>query len=88
MRLILARGETAGAATYGGEMSLKKELREILREARRQGWRVERTRGGHYMLYAPDGKNIVVAASTPGKQSSIRETLAEMRSYGFKWKGR
>ena len=69
-------------------MSLKKELREILREARRQGWRVEQTRSGHYMLYAPKGRGIVTAAGTPSSAASIRNTLAKMRSYGFRWKGR
>jgi hypothetical protein len=63
-------------------------MRQVLREARRQGWRVELRRGGHYKLYAPDGKNIVSAASTPGSPASIHDTIAKMRSFGFRWKGR
>jgi hypothetical protein len=37
-------------------VSLKKELGQILREARRQGWRVELQRSGHYKLYPPHGR--------------------------------
>jgi hypothetical protein len=81
-------GASFRAGSLTRDVSLKKELREILREARRQGWRVRLTRGGHYKLYAPDGENIVTTGSTPSSPSSIRELLAHMRSFGFKWKGR
>ena len=69
-------------------MSLKKELRQILREARRQGWRVELQRSGHYKLYPPDSSEYVTTGSTPSTPSSIRNLLSRMRSFGFKWKGR
>jgi len=42
-------------------MAGRKELREMLDEAERQGWRIEHGRGGHYTAYAPDGKSIVRA---------------------------
>jgi predicted RNA binding protein YcfA (HicA-like mRNA interferase family) len=84
----ISGGESAPARAYSGEMSLRKEMRQLLREAERQGWRVELGRGGHYKLYAPDGENIVTAPSTPGSGASLRDTLAKMRSFGFRWKGR
>ena len=69
-------------------MSLKKGLRGILREARRQGWRVELGRGGHYKLYAPDGKSIVTTGSTPSSPLALVKLVSRMRSLGFRWKGR
>ena len=60
----------------------------VVRAAERQGWRAELGRGGHWKLYAPDGKTIVTAASTPGARSSIDKTVSRMRHYGFVWKGR
>ncbi len=35
--------------------SSKKELKEIIKAAQNQGWRVEATKKGHQMFYAPDG---------------------------------
>jgi hypothetical protein len=51
-------------------VSLRKEIKELLREAERQGWRVER-RSRHYMLFAPDGKGMVTIASTPSSPRAI-----------------
>ena len=69
-------------------MSLKKELKAILAAARRQGWRVELQRSGHYKLYAPDGKTIVTTGSTPSSPLALVKLVARMRSLGFEWKGR
>lgn len=68
--------------------SAKKDFKEVRREAERQGWRVELTPGGHWRLYAPDGKNIVHAAQTPSDHRNLANVIAQMRRYGFKWKGR
>jgi hypothetical protein len=43
-------------------------------------------RGGHYKVYAPDGKSIVTLPSTPG--GSLAPYVARMRRIGFTWKGR
>jgi hypothetical protein len=67
-------------------VSLKKELRQILKEARRQGWRVELTRSGHYKLYPPGGERPLFTGSTPSSPSAIRNLLSAMRSCGFRWK--
>ena len=69
-------------------VSERKELKKLLAAARLQGWRVECGRGGHYKLYAPDGINLVVVASTPSDRRSIEISAAMMRRYGFHWKGR
>jgi len=66
----------------------KKELKEIAREAERQGWRVGKTKKGHPQFFAPDGENIITAAGTPSDHRSIDNLIARLRRYGFKWKGR
>ena len=68
-------------------MSKKKELKEVLREAERQGWTVT-SHKGHWKLYAPDGKGIVHIAGTPSDHRNLANTVALMRRYGFRWKGR
>jgi len=67
---------------------VKKDLKRILAEAERQGWRVELQRSRHYKLYAPDGKGLVITGSTPGAPSALRNLIGEMRRCGFEWKGR
>jgi hypothetical protein len=69
-------------------MSLKKDLKTLLAEAEKQGWTVKLAKSGHYKLYAPDGENIVTVGSTPSDRRTLRNTVALMRRYGFKWQGR
>lgn len=63
--------------------STQKELRQIIREAERQGWRVEHRK--HIHFYAPDGKNIVIAPSTPSDSRWKQNLIADLRRYGFRW---
>jgi hypothetical protein len=56
-------------------MSAKKELKEVLKS-------------GHKMYLAPDGVNKVTVPSTPGGGRGMDNMLAELRRYGFWWKGR
>lgn len=69
-------------------MSLRKDLKVILKAAEAQSWRVELQKGGHYKLYAPDGENIVTTGSTPGSADALRNLVSLMRRFGFEWKGR
>ena len=69
-------------------MSARKELKEIAREAERQGWRVGRTKKGHSQFFALDGVNIATAAGTSSDRRSIDNLVVRLRRHGFKWKGR
>lgn len=81
--------DTLPSVKYSRHMaSVQKEMKEIRREAERQGWRVEATKKGHIRFYAPDGTNIVHAAGTPSDRRSIDNLIAQLRRYGFRWKGR
>ena len=68
-------------------MSLRKDLKEILREAEGQGWRVEEGSKNH-KLYSPDGEGLVIVAKTPSDPRGLKNAVARMRRYGFQWKGR
>jgi hypothetical protein len=65
----------------------RKELKEIIREAERQGWRVEKS-GHGWRFYAPDKEHIVHAAATPSDRRAINNLVSDLRRYGFTWKGR
>lgn len=65
-----------------------KELKEIQREAEKQGWKVERSKKGHLIFYAPDGVNRVVAAGTGGRGRGTNNLISQLRRRGFRWKGR
>ena len=53
---------------------------ELLREARRQGWRVERRCGcGHLLLRHPEAARAVVISGTPGSPRSVRNDRAQLR---------
>lgn len=40
------------------------------------------------MFFAPDGINKVTSGGTPGDHRAQANLLAQLRRYGFKWKGR
>lgn len=67
---------------------MQKELRQLLREARRQGWRVERTKKGHYKLWPPDGGPPEILPGTPSDWRSLKNAIARLRRRGFRWEGR
>lgn len=84
----MALGPTGSRIILSDVASAKKELKEITREAERQGWRVGETKKGHPQFFAPDGENIVTGSGTPSDHRSIDNLVARLRRYGFKWKGR
>lgn len=67
--------------------SMKKEIKALLAEADKQGWRVNETKDG-WQLFAPDGVNIVTIHGTPSDHRALANTVTRLRRYGFEWKGR
>jgi hypothetical protein len=63
-----------------------KELRDLIKEAKSQGWTVELTKG-HYWFTAPDGYR-ERTASTPSDHRWLMNAVSRMRKHGFVWKGR
>ena len=51
--------------------------RKLRRALEDQGWRVERTKRGHWRCYAPDGEHLVHLADTPSDRRSINNALSK-----------
>lgn len=67
----------------------KRTKNDILRAARRQGWKVSRCRNSHWRLVPPDPEaGIIHAGSTDSDVRARRNLLAAMRRTGcFEWAG-
>lgn len=63
-------------------MSNAKDIRVLIRTARRQGFEVEPTHGGHWKFRSPTGV-LVFAASTPGDCRSFQNTLQQLKRAGY-----
>ncbi|MHB1870805.1 MAG: hypothetical protein ACYCT1_08125 [Steroidobacteraceae bacterium] len=63
---------------------MTKDLREIMDEAERQGWRVRRV-GDGFMLLAPSGAGAVTIHGTESDRHALANTIARLRRYGFGW---
>src|SRR5262249_36783723 len=85
---LLARGREPRHHRVFPAMTPRKDMAKLVVEARRQGWRTERTRNNHWKLYPPNGGDMVYASGTPGGPRAITKTVAQMRNEGFRWKGR
>jgi hypothetical protein len=68
-------------------VSARKDMESLIAEARRQGWRAEKTRGGHWRLYSPTGRGIVHLSGTPSSGRAVQKAASMMRHFGFVWKG-
>ena len=64
-------------------MSFPKDLKKIFEKAKEQGWRIEQTKGGHYKLFAPDKKTIVLVSGTP-KSGDTYKVETELKKAGVK----
>lgn len=61
-----------------------KEGRKLVKALQEQGWRVEPTKKGHFLAYAPDGVGLVTIPGTPSDSRSLRNTISDLRKHGFK----
>jgi hypothetical protein len=60
-----------------------RDMRKLIRTARRQRWRVDRTRKGHYRFCPPDPGECVITSGTPGSPRVIRHAIANLRRAGL-----
>lgn len=60
----------------------KKEIKQLVKDLERQGWRVELNKG-HYKAYPPSDKPMVVFASTPSDHRAFHNVLARLRKSGY-----
>lgn len=64
---------------------MDKEVRELVEEATRQGWRCTLRANGHYQCLAPDHVGMVWIAGTPSDHRWKANTISKLRRHGFAW---
>lgn len=64
----------------------QKEVRELVKAAKRQGWRVKQTKEG-YLLLDPSGRHKELLHQTPSDPRGLRDSLSRMRRFGFEMEG-
>jgi predicted RNA binding protein YcfA (HicA-like mRNA interferase family) len=60
-------------------MSLKGDLKKLIKRYKADGWTVEETGGRHLKWTPPGGGQAVYSASTPGDARSIKNTIAQLK---------
>jgi hypothetical protein len=62
------------------------DLRDLEKAAKRQGWRIDRTKAGHVRFWPPDPSiSPSVYSGTPSDHRGIRNFLADLRRKGLVW---
>lgn len=65
-------------------MQVPEALRDAARIARKAGWRITRTSGGHLKWAPPGGRFVVTSATPKGGNRSAENDLALLRKEGLK----
>ena len=60
------------------------DLDKLLQQLQRAGWRVVKTRGGHWKVYSPDGQAQVVTSGTPSDRRALANFRAQLKRAGYK----
>lgn len=64
---------------------MNKDFKKLLKEAERQGWRVEEG-GKNYVLWPPDRtQSMVTVAKTASDVRALQNTIGRMKQRGFSW---
>lgn len=59
--------------------------KELLRELREQGWRLDQTEQGHYKAFAPNGRDLVTFCDT-SEPRAMKNCLSQLRRTNqFQW---
>ena len=64
---------------------MDKDTRNVLAEAKRQGFTVRTTSRGHGQVRNADGQVVAVFSGTPGDVRALRNGIAQLRKAGFVW---
>lgn len=63
-------------------LKLPESYRKLARAARRSGWQITRTGGGHLAWKPPSGR-VIYTPATPSCSRSVRNNRAELRRAGL-----
>ena len=64
-------------------MSQKKDMEQLVRKAKDQGWKVVITNGGHYKFLPINGDTPIIAPLTPSGARSIANTKSRLKKSGL-----
>lgn len=67
-------------------MSSRREMQQLVKELRRDGFTVTRTGSGHWMVRPAQGEGVVVMAFSP-RTASFHKTLIRLKEIGYNGKG-
>lgn len=62
---------------------LSRRMREVIEQAKAQGWTATLRKAGHWKLSSPGGKGSVFMSQTPSDWRAVKNNLSIMRRYGF-----
>jgi hypothetical protein len=62
---------------------VRKDIRDLVKRAVAQGWRVDERRGGSILLFSPDGETIVTLHRTPSDVNWHHRAIRKLREGGF-----
>lgn len=66
-------------------LSPSKEVNKIVKLAKKEGWRVEKTNSSHILFYPPDvDDGIVTMSSTPSSPRNFKNILSKLKAKGLK----
>ena len=63
-------------------MSRRREIGQIVRHLRSQGFDVDLVRSGHWRVTAPDGRRAQIAA-TPGSNRAVLNCITRLKRIGY-----
>jgi predicted RNA binding protein YcfA (HicA-like mRNA interferase family) len=67
----------------GNKLTPNKDLAQLIKKAKKQGWIVEATRGNHLRWISPNG-DVITSAKTPSDRMSITCTRLDLKRRGYK----
>jgi predicted RNA binding protein YcfA (HicA-like mRNA interferase family) len=62
---------------------IHRQVKDVIRNARRQGWRVGYTKKEHFKFMSPNGKDMIICAHSSASQRGFRNFLSLMRKAGY-----
>ncbi|GAA3087283.1 hypothetical protein GCM10020000_87630 [Streptomyces olivoverticillatus] len=60
-----------------------KDVRELKKALKKQGFVVRETKNGHYQVFGKDGAFVTVLPGTPSDHRSLKNSMAYLKRAGF-----
>lgn len=64
-------------------MASKKDVAQLIKKLREQGFTITPTRSGHHMIRDAAGKTVTVMASTPSEGRGLKNAIAALKRAGY-----